>query len=153
MFEMLKTIMNLILSHWIGDYVLQSNYIALEKGKSFYLLFVHCSLYCVPFVLIFGYKIQIVFLFISHFLIDLYKARFNIISNAQDQFLHLAFLILIEMLTPFWPSFYLFGSSGSNPNHKETCTHVSGNSGNSKLLCMEKILKWAYMVSRVELLL
>lgn len=50
----LHTIVLIVLCHLIGDYVLQCDFIAQTKGKNWYHLFVHCALYCVPFLIAFG---------------------------------------------------------------------------------------------------
>lgn len=82
-----KTII-LIFCHLIGDYVLQSDYIAKTKGENWYHLIVHCILYTVPFYVSFGLVWQFPVLLASHIVIDAIKARFGKISYAQDQILH-----------------------------------------------------------------
>ena len=61
----LHTIVLIVLCHLIGDYVLQCDFIAQTKGKNWYHLFVHCALYCVPFLVVFGWTWQLVIIFIS----------------------------------------------------------------------------------------
>ena len=39
----------LVFCHLVGDYVLQNDFIAKNKGSNWYHLFVHCALYCLPF--------------------------------------------------------------------------------------------------------
>lgn len=85
---MIYNIVVLIICHLIGDYVLQSNFIAQTKGKNWYHLFVHCALYCVPFFIAFGLTWQILMIFTSHMVIDPLKARWNKITYTQDQVLH-----------------------------------------------------------------
>ena len=51
----LQTIIILVLCHLIGDYVFQSNFIASTKGENAYHLFVHCALYTLPFLIVFGF--------------------------------------------------------------------------------------------------
>jgi Na+-driven multidrug efflux pump len=85
---MINNIIILIMCHLIGDYVLQTNFIAESKGNNWYHLFVHCILYCVPFVIIFGITWQFFILFTMHFLIDLLKARYYKINYLTDQILH-----------------------------------------------------------------
>lgn len=87
---------NLVLCHLIGDYVLQSDYIAKTKGENWYHLFVHSALYCVPFILIFGSSLlnHIFALFLTHMYIDAMKARYKKIGYAMDQILHYWVLIL-----------------------------------------------------------
>jgi hypothetical protein len=85
---MLEKIMLLIMCHMIGDYVLQSDFIAKTKGKNWYHLFVHCVLYIVPFYICFGFVWQLAVIFIAHLVIDPLKARYNKINYWQDQTLH-----------------------------------------------------------------
>jgi len=85
---MIKTLILIVFCHLIGDYVLQCDFIAQTKGKNWYHLFVHCALYCVPFYIAFGLNWQLGFIFITHFIIDPLKARYNGISYITDQVLH-----------------------------------------------------------------
>lgn len=84
----MELFIKLILCHLIGDYVLQSNFIATTKGSNYYHLFVHCALYCVPFYLCFGLSYHLAFIFFAHIIIDPLKARYNKISYVQDQVIH-----------------------------------------------------------------
>ena len=94
-------LMWLVLCHLIGDYVLQSDYIATTRGKNWYHLFVHSALYCVPFAFLFtylavpGYITEIGYLFISHFILDMAKARYDVISIVEDQAIHYVLLVNI----------------------------------------------------------
>ena len=72
----------------IGDYVLQCDFIAKTKGSNWYHLFVHCILYVVPFVIVFGIDLRIYVLLLTHLIIDPLKARYNKINYIQDQILH-----------------------------------------------------------------
>ena len=85
---MLEKIMLLIMCHMIGDYVLQSDFIARTKGKNWYHLFVHCVLYIVPFYICFGFVWQLAVIFIVHLIIDPLKARYNKMNYWQDQVGH-----------------------------------------------------------------
>ena len=84
----------LILCHLVGDYVLQCDFIAKTKGSNLYHLFVHCALYCLPFVLLYGIDWKIGVLFVSHIIIDVLKAKFNKISYIIDQILHYIVLFI-----------------------------------------------------------
>ena len=84
----MKDIVCLVLCHLVGDYVLQGDFIAQTKGKNWYHLFVHCALYCIPFIIVFGLDWRAAILFISHMIIDPLKARWNKISYDQDQMIH-----------------------------------------------------------------
>ena len=84
----LNTLLILIFCHLIGDYVLQNNFLATTKGENWYHLFVHCALYCLPFFIVFGITWQLVYIFITHFIIDSMKARYNKIGYLFDQICH-----------------------------------------------------------------
>lgn len=85
---MITLIITLIFCHLVGDYVLQTDFIAKTKGENWYHLIVHCVLYCLPFFAFFGLTWQFSFIFITHMIIDLLKARYNKINYATDQILH-----------------------------------------------------------------
>lgn len=85
---MIKLIITLIFCHLIGDYVLQTDFIAKTKGTNWYHLIVHCMLYCLPFFVIYGLTWQLLFIFIAHMVIDPIKARYNKINYITDQLLH-----------------------------------------------------------------
>ena len=91
---MINIIIQLILCHLIGDYVLQLDFIAKTKGENWYHLFVHCALYCVPFYIAFGITWQLVLVFVAHIIIDALKARYKKISYVTDQVLHYAIALL-----------------------------------------------------------
>ena len=90
MFEVLiGGILLLFALHCIGDYPLQGDFIAVNKGKNRYVLCVHCAIYtlCIlvgflVIALIEGYKIEfgpvisaVVILFLTHMLIDKWKCE------------------------------------------------------------------------------
>lgn len=91
------TILNIIMCHLIGDYVLQCDFIAKTKGQNWYHLFVHCLLYCVPFYIVFGFTWQLPIVFIVHVVTDTLKARWNKITYIQDQIIH--YVIALIYLT------------------------------------------------------
>ena len=90
----MNNVIHLILCHLVGDYVLQCDFIAKTKGSNLYHLFVHCALYCLPFILLYGIDWKIGVLFASHIIIDVLKARFNKISYIIDQILHYIVLFI-----------------------------------------------------------
>ena len=67
----------LVFCHLVGDYVLQNDFIAKNKGSNWYHLFVHCALYCLPFYLAFGLTWQLGVVFLTHCIIDPLKARYQ----------------------------------------------------------------------------
>jgi len=87
---MAETLLLILFCHLLGDYVLQCDFIAKTKGLNWHHLFVHCVLYCLPFYLVFGMNWKLVFVFVTHTMIDSLKARYNKINYITDQILHYA---------------------------------------------------------------
>ena len=58
--------------HFVGDYLLQNDWMANEKTKAFLPAFVHALIYSLPFLFLTPSVYWLV-LFISHFLIDRYR--------------------------------------------------------------------------------
>ena len=93
-------IINLILCHLLGDYVLQIDFIAKSKGSNFYHLLVHCLLYCLPFYIVFGLTWHLIQLLVFHIAIDYIKAIKITIKGKMvipywlDQVLHYATCLL-----------------------------------------------------------
>lgn len=85
---MIEKIFFLAMCHLVGDYVLQSDYIAKTKAQNWYHLIVHCVLYILPFYLFFGVTWHLAVLFITHIVIDALKAKYGKLSYTQDQVLH-----------------------------------------------------------------
>lgn len=92
---MINNIIYLIMCHLVGDYTLQNDFIAKTKGSNWYHLVVHCALYSLPFMVVFGIDWRLAAIFVTHMIIDPLKARWNKISYVQDQVLHyiVAFLL------------------------------------------------------------
>lgn len=84
----IEKIFLLVICHLLGDYVLQSDFIAQTKGKNWYHLFIHCALYILPFYIAFGCDWRIFALFVAHIVVDPLKARYGKITYVQDQILH-----------------------------------------------------------------
>lgn len=61
---------------------------AAAKGKDWYVLFIHCVCYCVPFVVVFGIDWRLAVMFVVHVVTDTLKARYKMISLTVDQFIH-----------------------------------------------------------------
>lgn len=91
----LGNLLLLVMCHLVGDYVLQNDFIAKTKGNNMYHLFVHCILYCLPFMFILEQSWQLQFLVVTHVVIDATKATFNKITYSQDQILHYLVLGLL----------------------------------------------------------
>lgn len=78
----------LVICHLIGDYVLQSDFLATTKGENWYHLFVHSILYIVPFYCFFGGSMGLMALVTTHFITDALKARYKKLSYIYDQITH-----------------------------------------------------------------
>ena len=69
----------LIFAHFIGDFALQKEWVALNKGKYWYLMIAHCMIWtaCICVALMFYFNevtwIQILFLFSIHYSVDKWK--------------------------------------------------------------------------------
>ena len=89
--------LKIIFCHLVGDYVLQNDFIAKTKGENWYHLFVHCALYCLPFYIVFGMDIRLIYIFFSHVVIDALKARYKKINYVTDQICHymVAFILYL----------------------------------------------------------
>ena len=104
----LRMIIFLVIAHCVGDYLFQSYYLALNKGKDKYSLFVHSVLYAFGIILtayIFTIEItvlQILALFITHMIIDYSRTRDVIVGILGekrviivDQIVHYLILFLV----------------------------------------------------------
>lgn len=88
----MKLLYKLILCHFVGDYFLQTDFLAQTKGANWWHLLAHCVLYSLPFFLLLGFDWRIMFLIATHVVIDALKARWCKISYVTDQTLHLIVL-------------------------------------------------------------
>lgn len=95
----MTALITIIFCHLVGDYVLQNDFIAKTKGENWYHLFVHCALYCVPFAVVYGIDYKLLALFVSHLIIDALKARYKMISYANDQILHYLIALVLYFIT------------------------------------------------------
>lgn len=75
---------------------MQTDYMAREKGKDWYVLLAHCVCYCVPFAIVFGIDLGLMLIFITHIVADALKARWHMIGLLEDQLLH--YLIAMVLL-------------------------------------------------------
>lgn len=99
------TIIGLLFLHWVVDFLMQTDYMALNKSKDIKVLLMHCAVYATPFIW-FGGMRYVLFLFVTHFLIDFYTSRITsylwkkekrywfFVTIGFDQFLHYCALIL-----------------------------------------------------------
>ena len=97
---MIETILLFLACHFIADFPFQGEWIANNKGKSNEILFYHCAIYVSTFV-IFA-KVSIIcalILFVSHFIIDILKARYKVVKHIWlDQVFHVVIIILLIIL-------------------------------------------------------
>ena len=85
---MLTLLYKLLACHMLGDYVLQTDFLAKTKGENWWHLLAHCVTYTVPFAVAFGIDWRIGYLLAMHPIIDTLKARHHI-GYVSDQTLHL----------------------------------------------------------------
>ena len=90
MYILINNVIRIIFCHLIGDYVLQTDYLAKTKGQNLYHLIAHCFLYIVPFYFVLGCDWRIGVLLITHFVVDALKARYKKIGYVTDQIIHYA---------------------------------------------------------------
>ena len=92
MSEMVANVYTLLALHMLGDYVLQTDFLAKTKGKNPWNLLAHCVTYTLPFAIAYGIDWRIAFLLATHSAVDALKARYGKITYAQDQAAHLLVL-------------------------------------------------------------
>lgn len=91
---MITNIIIAIFCHLIGDFVLQNDYIASNKGKNDYILIVHCLLYIVPFAFALSLTWHLIPILVIHIVVDRLKARHKLINFATDQIIHYVTLLV-----------------------------------------------------------
>ena len=88
--------------HFVGDFAFQSQWMSIEKGKSWEVNLYHAATYTATFVL-FGPTLSLLsffLIFASHFVIDPLKSRYGIVKYIwQDQLLHIAVIIFVLLVT------------------------------------------------------
>ena len=101
---MLTTILALIWLHWLADFVLQNDKMAINKSKSFYWLTVHCLIYGCLFNF-FGWRFALVNT-VAHFVVDGISSRCTtwlwlkgerhwfFVTVGLDQVIHVSILLL-----------------------------------------------------------
>lgn len=91
---MFELIYYILMAHMIGDYVLQTDFLAKTKGENWWHMIAHCITYTLPFAILISPDWKIFFLFASHMVIDTLKARAKVIDYFEDQALHIACLVV-----------------------------------------------------------
>lgn len=94
----MEILFKLLMCHFVGDYVLQNDFIANTKGTNWWHLIVHSFLYSLPFYVVFGFCWKIGVILVSHIIIDALKARWKKISYSEDQVLHLVIMLVYMMI-------------------------------------------------------
>lgn len=74
--------------------MLQNDFLAKTKGSNWYHMIVHCFLYCFPFYIFFGLDWKLLFIFVTHVIIDTLKARYHKINYVEDQLIHYIALLV-----------------------------------------------------------
>jgi len=88
--------------HYFADFPMQGDWLSEGKKKSWYFMFVHCMIYASTFVLFAHISLTAaLILFVTHFITDPIKARWNLISFEMDQAIHWCVIIFI------WLQFYV----------------------------------------------
>ena len=86
---MIQNVYWILACHFMGDYVLQIDFLAKTKGENWWHLIAHCFLYSLPFAVVFGLDWRIALSVLTHVVIDASKARYKVINYVTDQILHL----------------------------------------------------------------
>jgi hypothetical protein len=107
----LKIFLLLIWLHFLGDFIAQTNEMAINKSRSNKWLLIHVSVYCVPFLL-FGITFALVN-WVAHFATDYCTSRLAAYFNSKDN--KRAFFVVLGCdqaihLTTLVITFHLFGS-------------------------------------------
>jgi hypothetical protein len=92
----MKTLLLLICSHYVGDFALQSDWLATNKGSGpfwIHAMVAHCAIQALGVLLITNSAFLAVGEFLAHFMIDFAKTR-GLIGFTTDQVYHLTFRIV-----------------------------------------------------------
>lgn len=74
-----STVYLLLLAHLIGDYVIQSDWMAQEKTKRWWPAIVHAATYGAPFVLVTHSPLALVVIVVTHAVIDRYRLARHVV--------------------------------------------------------------------------
>lgn len=96
--DLLELGAKLVALHFLGDYVLQTQYLADNKGRDWYVLGVHSVLYAAAFALVGWALWALAALAVTHFWIDAFKARWKMGDIVTDQTMHFMVLGVVGVL-------------------------------------------------------
>ena len=68
-----KTLILSIIFHFIGDYLLQNDFIANQKTNKTFPALIHVTLYGIPFYFLIGFSYSLLFIVATHFFIDRFR--------------------------------------------------------------------------------
>ena len=100
----LLIIITLLVLHFIGDFLFQSDWMAINKSKEIDVLFYHCLVYSILFL---GFGIKFWFLtLLTHFITDFFTSKLNaylftrsrhwfFVAIGFDQLIHYITLLLL----------------------------------------------------------
>lgn len=97
--EILRVTILVIFCHFAGDYLLQTDYMAKEKGNDWWVMLAHCFCYSLPFYVIFEMRWQLFLVLSSHFIIDSGECK-NWYGTFFDQCFH-----IVVAMTYIFPVF------------------------------------------------
>lgn len=73
-----------LILHFVGDFILQSRYVGINKSKYVPILAWHCLVYVSVFIPFAGFTDQIVYLYLSHFITDYVTSRLSAYYYNKD---------------------------------------------------------------------
>lgn len=110
-FKFIEILIVILSAHMFGDYFLQTDYLAMNKGKDNYILLAHCILYGLGIGIVFGIfgftltAIDLALISAIHYPVDYLKARgitSKLIGDKNalilDQVIHYITLLLIIVM-------------------------------------------------------
>ena len=86
----------LLCMHFLGDFILQTDFIARNKNISNYYMLIHCCLYALPFSLYFGINWKLAILLFLHFVIDTLKVH-DQFDFVYDQIIHIFTIVVLYL--------------------------------------------------------
>lgn len=99
LYFLLRRIYILLICHFIGDYVLQTDFLAKTKAVNSYHMLIHCILYSVPFAFYFGMDWRIIAIILSHIAVDFAKCNYSDNFNYPlDQLCHLMIIGILYLI-------------------------------------------------------